>query len=150
MREMKESQTHRIESAAYGSLQVSQEQIYDFSIGLVGLAHIHAYALLPYSDTDFFILHSLTDDLSFILIPAHRIQEQYAFEMEDHLLELLGSKAEDIMPFLIVNIVDQVPYMNLKAPILLAPSSQKGCQFVLNDASYAIRTPLILREDDSC
>lgn len=137
-----------IQSEAYGTIEASHEQIYHFPQGLVGLSNIQTYALLPFADTELFILHAIESQLSFVLVPAHRIADHYAFQIEDHIAEILQSETNEIIPLLIVNIVDQQPFVNLKAPILLATTSQKGFQYILNQMEYPIRTPLRLREAD--
>ncbi|MBW7474992.1 flagellar assembly protein FliW [Paenibacillus oenotherae] len=136
-----------IDSTRYGELTVSKEQLYEFPQGIVGFSNIDQYALVPFADTDFFVLHALSEEVSFILIPAARAKSNYAFELaQETVLMLEANKPDDVVPFLIVNIIGDVPHINLKAPILIVPNSLKGCQYVVTQPSYPIREPLVYED----
>jgi len=136
-----------IRSDRYGELHVSDDQIFRFEKGIVGWQNITHYALVAVEETPFYILHALRDQLSFILIPAEKAVLDYGFEIDDETVELLGvRKPEDVVPFLIVNIVDDAFYVNLKAPVLLVPHNRTGCQFVIHDRDYPLRHPLVRKE----
>ncbi|MEF2243950.1 flagellar assembly protein FliW [Paenibacillus sp. IITD108] len=140
-----------IKSSLYGEIPISNEQIYEFEHGLIGFSSIHNFVLFPYENSDLFILHALSEDTSFILIPALKIERELAFQVDSDTVEMLGvNDANEVVPFVIVHIVDDKPYMNTKAPILLVPSKQKGCQYVINDPSYSIREPLVMKESERC
>ncbi|HEY8529486.1 MAG TPA: flagellar assembly protein FliW [Paenibacillaceae bacterium] len=137
-----------IRSDRYGDLHVAEEQIYRFEKGIVGWQDIKQYALIGVEDTPFFILHAVDEQLSFILIPAEKVVLDYGFEIDDETVELLDAKKpEDVVIFLIVNIIDDAFYVNLKAPVLLVPRSRAGCQYVIHDRDYPLRFPLRRREE---
>ncbi|WP_276353589.1 flagellar assembly protein FliW [Cohnella caldifontis] len=139
-----------IRSDRYGELHVAENQIIHFEKGIVGWQEISNYALIEMEDTPFYILHALREQLSFILIPAEKTVRDYGFEIDDDTIELLGiSKAEDVVAFLIVNIVENQFYVNLRAPILIAPEQCKGCQFVIHQSDFPIRFPLAGKEEGS-
>jgi len=136
-------------SERYGELVLSENQIIRFGKGIVGLQNIDAYGLIAMEDTPFFILHSLNDQLSFILIPAEKAVQDYGFEIDGETVEMLSiEKLEDVVTFLIVNIIDDILYVNLKAPILIAPNQRTGCQFVIHNSDYPIRHPLTGKEEN--
>lgn len=140
-----------IDSARYGKLTVNEHQVYEFPQGIVGFSGITRFALIPFENTEFFVLHSDTTDVSFILLPAAKAIMDYAFELGQETVEMLeANKPDDVVPFLIVNFIDNVPYVNLKAPILIVPNSQKGCQYVISSPSYPIRERLVYEEQESC
>ncbi|CAH1192990.1 Flagellar assembly factor FliW [Paenibacillus plantiphilus] len=140
-----------IKSSRYGDLTVRQEQVYEFPQGIVGFSNVTEYALMPFEDTDFFVLHASREDVSFILIAAAKVKEDYAFELDEETVRMLETNAAvDVLPFLIVNFVDDVPHINLRAPILIVPVSQKGCQYVIHHPSYPIREALLFEEQGSC
>lgn len=136
-----------IDSEAYGQIEAESHQIYQLKQGLVGLSHVKQMALLPYADTKFFVLHDTSSQISFVVVPAHELASDYSFTIETYVTELLQSTVEEIIPFVIVNVVEQQPFVNLKAPLLLVPSTQQGYQYVLNNEDYQIRTPLVLKEE---
>ncbi|MFC4599665.1 flagellar assembly protein FliW [Cohnella hongkongensis] len=137
-----------IRSERYGELVLSESQIIRFSKGIVGLQNIESYGLIAMEDTPFYILHALEEQLSFILIPAEKAVRDYGFEIDEETVELLSiQKLEDVVTFLIVNIIDDTLYINLKAPLLIAPNQRTGCQFVIHQSDYPIRHPLTGKEE---
>lgn len=145
---MKHQQARVIHSEAYGDFEVEESQIFRFPRGIVGLAEYRDYALIQIEGAPYHILHALDHELSFILLPAAYAVEDYGFHIDQSTIDLLGiSKPDDVITFLIVNIIDDQVYVNLKAPVLLTSISQRGCQFIIDDAAYPIRYPLSRKED---
>ena len=129
-----------IHSSVYGTLPVPSEQIFRFPKKLVGIPDYSEYALLRLEETPFYILHALQDDFHFILVPAEDVYSDYEFEISSSVVELLQiEKPTDLLTFLIVNIIDEELFVNLKAPLLVAPSSRTGCQYIIHDKDYPIR-----------
>ncbi|WP_410770659.1 flagellar assembly protein FliW [Fontibacillus sp. BL9] len=133
-----------IHSEAYGLLEVENSQIYLFDSGILGIPDIRQYALLPMEGTPFFVLHALEGEVSFILLPSHQTVEEYSFHISDETISFLELKSpEDVGVMLIVNINQDKLYVNLMAPILLSPLSQKGCQYIIKDREFPVRYPLV-------
>jgi flagellar assembly factor FliW len=140
-----------INSSTYGMLSIRPDSIFKFPKGIVGITKVREYGLIPLENTPFSILHAIKEDLSFVLIPAARVTKDYQFEIDEETVELLKvSKPEDVEVWLIVNIIDDQLFVNLKAPVLLAPSAGTGCQFVILNLDLPIRQPLYREESLSC
>jgi len=136
---------------AYGEVTITAEQIYSFEQGIIGLPGLTKYALLPFADSELFILQSLEDTLSFVLVPAAKVDKELSFQIDEETVGLLGvQEPGEVATMLIVHIVDEIPFVNCKAPILLVPSNQKGCQFVINNGSYSVREPLVMKGTELC
>lgn len=134
----------KLHSEAYGMLEVEDSQIYLFESGILGIPDIRQYALLPMEGTPFFVLHALEEEVSFILLPSHEAVEDYSFRITDETIGFLELKSpEDVGVMLIVNINQDELYVNLMAPILLSPHSQKGCQYIIKDQELPVRHPLV-------
>lgn len=145
------TQSDMVLQTAYGEISITEDQVYSFEQGIIGLPEVTKYALLPYADSDLFILQSLKDNVSFVLVPAIKVDRELAFQIDGDTVSLLGVQGpNDIATMLIVHIVDEVPFVNCKAPILIVPETKKGCQFVINDANYAVREPLVMKGADPC
>ncbi|WP_068778963.1 flagellar assembly protein FliW [Paenibacillus sp. GM2] len=139
----------QIISKVYGSLKLDDSQIYTFDSEVIGIVDIKQYALFPMKETPFFVLHALEQEVSFILLPSHEALENYSFRITDDIIELLELKSpEDCGVMLIVNIQDNGLFVNLMAPVLLSPYSQKGCQYVIKDQELPIRHPLQIKGAD--
>lgn len=136
-----------VKSERYGELILSENQIITFAKGIVGLQEIDQYGLVALEDTPFFILHAIREQMSFVLIPAEKAVQDYGFEIDRETIELLDIQASaDVVTFLIVNIIDSELYVNLKAPVLIAPERRTGCQFIIHQSDYPIRLPLSGKE----
>lgn len=137
-----------IKSEHYGQLEVMPGNIFQFAKGIVGFEQYQTYALIAVEDGSYYVLHAVQGQLSFLLVRADQFLQDYGFQIDEETVELLGiSSSEEVVVFLILNLVDDCPYVNLKAPILLAPNSGQGGQFVIHDQNYPIRFPLGRKEN---
>jgi len=138
-----------IHSQLYGELRPEEHQIYQFQQGIVGFSHLHQFALLPYEDTQLFILQAFEEELSLLLLPASMSANVEGFHIDDEAVTALGIEiADEVIAFYILRFIEGVPYVNLKAPILIVPNKQKGCQYVLTNDSVSVRERLILAGEE--
>jgi len=138
-----------IDSASYGKLQVTADHIFQFPRGILGLPDIREYALIEVENAPYSVLHAINEQVSFILIPAQLAVQDYGFAIDQSTVELLKVKeAEEVLTYLIVNIIDDQIFVNLKAPVLLAENNRNGCQYIIDNAQYSLRHPLSPREGE--
>ncbi|GAC41323.1 flagellar assembly protein FliW [Paenibacillus popilliae] len=136
-----------IHSSNYGALHPEPHQIYEFVKGMIGFQSIARYALLPYDDSVFYILHAVDEERSFILIPAEYVQN-YSFPIDRNTVEALEVEApEDVVTMLVVNIINDGMSVNLRAPVLFSPTTQKGCQYIIMDSNLPVRHFIQGREE---
>ncbi|MEK4513083.1 flagellar assembly protein FliW [Paenibacillus sp. FSL K6-2524] len=136
-----------IKSNDYGQLRFEADRVYQFEKGILGMQDFKDYALFPIEDSPFSVLHTIDEQISFILVPAIEVIDEYGFEIDQELVDLLGlQRVEDVAVFLIVNMQENDLYVNLRAPILLAPASRKACQFIITNRDYPIRYLLTKKE----
>jgi len=140
-----------INSQLYGEIQPEPHQIYTFEQGIVGFSHLKQFALLPYDDTELFILQSFSEEISLLLLPAVMSANTDGFRIDDETVRQLGVlESDEIISFYVLRFIEQQPFINLKAPILLIPGQHKGCQYVIADDSVSVREPLLLAGDEPC
>ena len=140
-----------IRSSRYGEFTAEPQQIYRFERGLIGIPEPVQYALVPFGTSPFSILHALDRDLSFILLPAAQLGTGYEFTIDSDVVELLQAKQpEDLSVMLVVNVLESRLHVNLKAPVLIHPSLNRGCQYLITDRDYPIRYPLAPEERAVC
>ncbi|MCR8660504.1 flagellar assembly protein FliW [Paenibacillus endoradicis] len=140
-----------IKSDLYGEIIVEDHQIFHFAQGIVGFSHLKQFALLPYEDTELFILQSFSEDISLLLFPAVYSGNNISFRIDEATVDQLGVKGEaELAIFYVLRFIDNSPFINLRAPILIVSNTQKGCQYVVPDESLSIRAPLELKGDDVC
>lgn len=134
-------------SSTYGKLELEEQQIYRFETGVVGLPDIKEYALFPMEGTPFFVLHALEEEMSFVLLPANQALEDYSFQLNGEMTDMLGVQSpEEVAVLLVVNIAPDQLYVNMLAPVLLSPHSLRGCQYIIRDQDLPIRQPLLRKE----
>ena len=134
-----------IHTELYGELRPEPHQIYEFQQGIVGFSHLNHFALLPYDDTQLFILQSLQEETGLLLLPATMSRNTDGFHIDAATIEeLKADSPEDIITFYTLRFIDEQPHINLKAPILVTPTKQKGCQYILNDDKVSLCERLIL------
>jgi len=133
-----------IETSAWGSQEITVEQIYRFEKGIPGFEEETEFALLPMEDGPFFYLQSLKQqELSFLLTDPFVFFSTYEFELG------IADKAElaiddNVFVRCIVTLHESIEQssMNILAPIVFNPSNRKGKQIVLHNSAYQTRYPL--------
>src|SRR5690606_3353625 len=95
-----------INSQLYGEIHPEPHQIYAFEQGIVGFSHLKQFALLPYDDTELFILQSFSEEISVLLLPAVMSANTEGFRIDDATVRQLGvQQADEIFSFYIVRFI---------------------------------------------
>lgn len=135
-----------IQSSTEGNVHIAPEQVYNFPNGIVGFEHLQTFAVLPYEDTQLFILKALFEDLELLIIQALDTDLAIEFELDEQTVEQLEiAKAEEVTVFYIIRIIEGEIFVNQKAPIILSAISKKGCQFIIQNDAISLRVPLALK-----
>jgi len=130
-----------------------REQELFFPAGLLGFGSCHQYKLEHFkpddgSESPFFMLCALDQDLSFPLIHPESVSLDYRFPVTPELLMALEAKAPDeLVPLLIVTVRDRLEEItvNLQGPVIVNPNSSLGLQLVIEQ--YPLRHPLLQRAE---
>ena len=136
-----------VQSTRFGELDVPEEQILDFSQGIMGFPEEKRFALMEYKpDSPFYVLQSLSDsDLTFLMINPFAFFNDYEFTMDDALMAEIGV-TEDNPPtvFNIATVKDKIENMtvNLAGPVLVNLRDRKAAQWVIEKTQFPTRYPL--------
>ena len=133
-----------IETSAWGSKEITVEQIYRFERGIPGFEDEHEFVLLPMEDEPFYYLQSLKQEhLAFLLADPFVFFPDYEFELGDSDAKELGIESE-VLVRCIVTLQEQIEHstMNILAPIVLNPVKRLGKQIVLHHSDYQTKYPL--------
>ena len=136
-----------VQSTRFGELEVAEEQIMDFSEGLLGFPDEKKFALMEYKpESPFYILQSMTDsDLTFLMINPFAFFNDYDFHMDDALMAEIGLTADNPPTvFNIVTVRDKLESMtvNLAGPVLVNIRDRKAAQWVIEKTQFPTRYPL--------
>ena len=136
-----------VQSTRFGELEVAEEQIMDFSEGLLGFPDEKKFALMEYKpESPFYILQSMADpDLTFLMINPFAFFNDYDFHMDDALMAEIGLTADNPPTvFNIVTVRDKLESMtvNLAGPVLVNIRDRKAAQWVIEKTQFPTRYPL--------
>jgi flagellar assembly factor FliW len=130
----------RIQTKAYGSLDVDERQILHFPDGLLGFEKFKDYALLDAAQKPFFYLQSMdVSELAFVLIDPFLFRPDYSVDADDALLSSVGiERPEDALVLSIVTVPsDGSPITaNLMGPLIVDRASRRGVQAVMTDPRW--------------
>lgn len=130
----------RIQTKAYGPLDVDERQILRFPDGLLGFEKFKDYALLDAAQKPFFYLQSLeVSELAFVLIDPFLFRPDYSVDADDALLSSVGiERPEDALVLAIVTVpADGSPITaNLMGPLIVDRASRRGVQAVMTDPRW--------------
>lgn len=139
----------RIESKAYGPIEISERQVITFPVGIFGFDRLHEYALLDAAQQGFYWLQSLEDpEIAFILLNPYDLRPDYVLDVPDEDLESIDyENDEDILVFAIVTIPEDESKIsaNLQGPVIINRVEQLGRQAISLDSRWHTKH-LILEE----
>jgi len=133
----------KVRTSRFGEVEVAEETLIHLDEGILGFPHDKRFILLEHDteDTPFKWLQSAdSPDLAFVVIDPGELVVKYHFELEDDVVEALGSSRQaDYIPMVIVNIPREDPIRmtaNLRGPVVVNAQSRRGRQIVLKSEEY--------------
>lgn len=140
----------KIETARFGSIEVSEEELLRFPRGLLAFESVHEYVLLPHGEeSPFFFLQAVSEpELAFVVTSPLWLRPGYRVDVYREDLEELEIREDDPVSVLAIVTVPRDGgeiTVNLLAPIVINRRSRLGKQVVQNASTY--RTRHILREE---
>jgi flagellar assembly factor FliW len=137
-----------IKTARFGEVELNENDILNFSPGLLAFESLTRYILLDIVESPFFKwLQSIDNpELAFLLIDPFVIKKDYNVDINDELADKLGiSMAKDVLVYTIVT----VPHSGLKdattnlmGPLVINWPKKQGKQIILDGMNYNIKFPL--------
>lgn len=128
-----------VKTVSWGSLNISEEDIYNFPKGIPGFEEETEFAIIAPEEGPFSYLQSINNEgLSFLLGDPFIFFPNYEFEIPDSDAEELEIEDETIIVRCMITIKEQVEYttMNLLAPLVLNTINHMGKQTVLHSSAY--------------
>lgn len=127
----------KIDSRAFGKIEVDEKQIIEFPQGILGFGHLHKYALLD-GENAFYFLQSLEDrQIAFPIVEPSFFCSDFKLNVGSDELEAIDlDKDSEMLVFAIVTIPEDYQKMtaNLQGPIVINKKSRKARQCIsIND-----------------
>lgn len=131
----------------FGTFEVRSEDVVTFPRGLPGFEQCRQFVLLSHATlAPLRCLYAIDGTrASFLAVDPRAVAAdcQYVLPAEAH--ERVGAREDTPLVWLALVTLsddDEMPTANLRAPIVINPSSMLGCQFVIDDDRYPVRHEL--------
>lgn len=138
-----------IETTRFGTLAVTEDQVWTFPQGLVGFEHLKRYVLLDSrKGASLQWLQALEDpSVAFLVCDPRVFLPSIEIRLPDASLSVGTAKARTVEDLLILTLlyVDRAEAklkVNVQAPLLLDPASRKGVQAVTDASVPTVSLPL--------
>ena len=133
-----------IDTLRFGELEVSEDQIFHFPMGILGFAASKSFVIIDLESQKPFKWMQSVDDPStaFVLSDPLLIHSSYCAVVRRDDLEPLGEINEnELVVSVIITISDRPEDMsaNLCAPLIFNLVNRRGIQYVLNDRKYPVK-----------
>jgi flagellar assembly factor FliW len=140
--QFKEGVIMDVATTRFGTVQVNDDRVLEFSGGLLGFASFTRFVLLqPDPEGIFLWLQSIVSpELAFVVTdPSHWCQDFEAVVRREHLAELDLSSVDEARMLVIVNKYDDALTANLQGPLVVNIRNRRGMQVVLADRRWTTR-----------
>jgi flagellar assembly factor FliW len=136
-----------INTAHFGEVEIDENNILFFDKGLPGLPDDRRFALLSNEESrPISWLQSLDhSEIALPVVDPFTISPDYSFDIStDDVNNLLIEQVKDVYVLCVLVIPSNIESMtiNLSAPIIINVKNRKGCQIILDDRRYRMRTPV--------
>jgi flagellar assembly factor FliW len=130
----------------FGEVTYDPEKVVHFPEGLIGFERLRDFIVMPNENVDILFCFQSVEEphVAFLLINPGLFFHDYQVNVNRHVKEKLGIGADDLY-FVLTTITfhqDQTVTLNLLAPVIYAPNTDKAVQIVLEGSGYLTRTPL--------
>lgn len=130
----------------FGEIEYAPESVLSFPEGLIGFEQLRQFVVMPNEkEGPLFWIQSVEDpQVALVLTDPTNFFPTYAILPDESERNILGIDENDQFFVLVVVTVSaqREITMNLAAPILFAPETNKAIQIILENSDYDIRTPL--------
>lgn len=130
-----------IQTKYLGEVEISTQQIIQFSFGLPGFLDEKEFVLLdiPGNPVFQFLQSVQSKDIAFVVANPYHFYKDYRFELDEPTIDALQIESEkDVIVLTIVTVKD--PFnsstINLKAPLIINQQKLLGKQYILNSDEY--------------
>jgi flagellar assembly factor FliW len=116
----------------FGTLDVNDDRVIRFPVGLLGFPHLNRYVLIDYKDTPLKWLQAVDDpDIAFIVADPKSVAGEGTIRLGDDVMRFLQIKCEeDLVVLLILRVDDGKVVANVNGPLAINSSRMLGVQAV--------------------
>jgi flagellar assembly factor FliW len=139
------------ETSRFGSIDVPDDKIIQFPLGLIGFEQEKKFVILKHKPTSsFYWLQSLnTPNLAFTLLFPFDFVPNYQPNLGHAELDLLQSDDPTQLEVYCMVVIPKDPSqmtINLLSPVVVYSQNKLGVQVVLSDSKYDVKHPLVPKQ----
>jgi flagellar assembly factor FliW len=127
-------------------LEYGEADIITFAEGLIGLPHLRRMVLVNRAEAEPFLWLASVDEpeTAFLVLDPRLWTPGYQPALPESLKQLSGAADETLVVLAIVTIAADwaASTINLRAPIVISPSTMQGAQVILTESTYKHNEPL--------
>jgi flagellar assembly factor FliW len=144
----------KIETSRFGSVEIEEEQIFTFPMGILGFARCKQFVVIDHTeDSPFKWLQSLDEGgLAFIITDPLFFRADYHIKMRRTELSMLEPISEDDLVVSVIMTIPENPQdmsANLMAPVIFNMANRVGMQHVLTKSQYPVKYYALRKKDQS-
>ena len=133
-----------IKTKPFGEIEVQDDQIIDFSEGILGFDFVDRFVLLEDKESPFIWLQAYSEpELAFVMVSPLQFMAEYSLVISQSDLDDVDAKSpEELAVYSIVTIPSHDPAdmtANLQGPIIINMKTRKGKQAISLSDKYRVR-----------
>jgi flagellar assembly factor FliW len=130
----------------FGEVTYDPDKVVHFPEGLIGFERLRDFIVMPNKNDDVLLCFQNVEEphVAFLLINPSLFFPDYQVDVSRKVREKLGIEADDPC-FILTTITfhqDKAVTLNLLAPVVYAPKTDRAVQIVLEGSGYLTKTPL--------
>ncbi|MGL4368937.1 MAG: flagellar assembly protein FliW [Spirochaetota bacterium] len=134
----------KINSKPFGEVEVNEDDIIEFSDGILGFDFVKKFVILEEKKSPFVWLQACDEpDLSFVMISPLEFLDEYSLVISQSDLEDVDAQGpEELAVFAIVTIPSHDPSemtANLQGPVIINAAKKRGKQAISLSDKYRVR-----------
>lgn len=138
----------KIARTRFGEIEYEHEKTIEFPKGLIGFENLRHFIVMPKrKEGPLFWIQSAEDpEIAFVLTDPTNFFLDYRVVPDGTDRDQLGiGKKDDCLVLAVVTVrPSREITLNLLAPILFAPATNRAMQVILENSPYQVRTPLLV------
>lgn len=137
-----------ITTKLFGEIGVDENKVITFPTGLIGFDQCKQFLIIHDEEVEevkIMWLQSVEEPgLALPVVNPLRVCQDYNPIVEDELFKCIGESEEEMLVLVTMSVPSDVTKtaVNLKAPLIINPTTRKGCQIIVENDEYLIHYPI--------
>ena len=143
----------KVNTLRFGTLEVSEDQLFTFPMGILGFSHLKSFFIIEREETRPFKWLQSVDDPSTAFVIGDPLLFNPRYQAEVRRADLSSITPINDEKELVLSVIMTITpnpqniSANLLAPIIINLANRRGMQYILNDKRYPVRY-LLFKEVD--